>query len=538
MRKKISLLLVAALCCSTILAGCSKSESTGTQGSSAQQESTVAEGTEQVASETQGEEAALDTSEFVKLYGYLLGSPEPAFNDVMAEMNKMLKEDLNCEMEINFIDWSVLDSKYPLLLAAGEEIDWIYTADWCHYAAEANKNAFMEIDMDMVKQCMPLYSEYITDAAWDQVSLNGKIYMIPTSTPDVKAGGWIVRKDLADKYGVDLSKVETIWDMDEYLGAIKENEPSMIPMNMDNSYDLLAPVFALMTARDANFTDANKCGLVYAFDGKETADGVYSIFDEPVYGYLKEAAVKMKEWYDAGYINKDILAATTQSNDNFEQGISGISSDNTLGMQRTLAKCAENGWTPQIVLTDDANGHAAKNSYTNNGFAIAATCQNPERTLAAMDLIMNDPRYNTLLQYGIEGETYIINEEGKVDYPEGVTADTTSYNWENTGFWFINKNIQLPRASWTDDYIELNNKLIDGVLIDDPNIGFTFTTDSVKSEFSNVQNVWIQYFYPIAIGNVPDVDKALEELKVQLTAAGYDKLIEEAKRQYAEYTAN
>ena len=79
----------------------------------------------------------------------------------------------------------------------------------------------------MVKQCMPLYSEYITDAAWDQVSLNGKIYMIPTSTPDVKAGGWIVRKDLADKYGVDLSKVETIWDMDEYLGAIKENEPSM-----------------------------------------------------------------------------------------------------------------------------------------------------------------------------------------------------------------------------------------------------------------------------------------------------------------------
>ena len=436
MRKKISLLLVAALCCSTILAGCSKSESTGTQGSSAQQESTVAEGTEQVASETQGEEAALDTSEFVKLYGYLLGSPEPAFNDVMAEMNKMLKEDLNCEMEINFIDWGVLDSNY--------------TADWCHYAAEANKNAFMEIDMDMVKQCMPLYSEYITDAAWDQVSLNGKIYMIPTSTPDVKAGGWIVRKDLADKYGVDLSKVETIWDMDEYLGAIKENEPSMIPMNMDNSYDLLAPVFALMTARDANFTDANKCGLVYAFDGKETADGVYSIFDEPVYGYLKEAAVKMKEWYDAGYINKDILAATTQSNDNFEQGISGISSDNTLGMQRTLAKCAENGWTPQIVLTDDANGHAAKNSYTNNGFAIAATCQNPERTLAAMDLIMNDPRYNTLLQYGIEGETYIINEEGKVDYPEGVTADTTSYNWENTGFWFINKNIQLPRASWTD----------------------------------------------------------------------------------------
>lgn len=539
MRKKISLLMAAVLCCGTILAGCSNTESTGTQSSSAAQENAAEESIVQgIQEEQEGQQPALDTSEFVTLYGYLLGSPEPAFNEVMDEMNKMLKEDLNCEMEINFIDWGVLDSKYPLLLAAGEEIDWIYTADWCHYAAEANKNAFMEIDLDMVKRCMPMYSEYIADAAWDQVTLNDKIYMIPTSTPDVKAYGWIIRKDLADKYGVDLSKVETIWDMDEYLGAIKENEPSMIPMNMDNSYDLLAPIFALMTAKDAGFSDSNKCGLVYAFDGNETADGVYSIFEESVYSYLKEAAVKMKEWYDAGYINKDILAATTQSNDNFEQGISGISNDNTLGMQRTLAKCAENGWVPQIVLTDDANGHAARSSYTNNGFAIAATCQNPERTLAAMDLIMNDPRYNTLLQYGIEGETYIINDAGKVDYPEGVSADNTSYNWENTGFWFINKNIQPPRASWTDDYIALNNKLIEGVLIDDPNIGFTFTTDSVKSEFSNVQNVWIQYFYPIAIGNVPDVDKAFDELKVQLTAAGYDKLIEEAKRQYAEYTAN
>ena len=296
MRKKISLLMAAVLCCGTILAGCSNTESTGTQSSSAAQENAAEESIVQgIQEEQEGQQSALDTSEFVTLYGYLLGSPEPAFNEVMDEMNKMLKEDLNCEMEINFIDWGVLDSKYPLLLAAGEEIDWIYTADWCHYAAEANKNAFMEIDLDMVKRCMPMYSEYIADAAWDQVTLNDKIYMIPTSTPDVKAYGWIIRKDLADKYGVDLSKVETIWDMDEYLGAIKENEPSMIPMNMDNSYDLLAPIFALMTAKDAGFSDSNKCGLVYAFDGNETADGVYSIFEEPVYSYLKEAAVKMKE---------------------------------------------------------------------------------------------------------------------------------------------------------------------------------------------------------------------------------------------------
>lgn len=478
-----------------------------------------------------------DTSEFVKLYGYLLGAPESNFDKVMEEMNRMLKEDINAEMEISFIDWGVLDSKYPLLLAAGEDIDWIYTADWCKYTTEAAKNAFLEIDLDMIEKCMPLYSQLISDAAWDQVAINGKVYMIPTATPDVKAGGWILRKDLADKYSVDLSKVKTLWDVDEYFAALKENEPSMIPMNMDNSYDLLGPIWGLASTKDATLIDAYKCGVVGVADGTEIPDGIYSIFDEPVYTYLKEAAYKMKEWYDKGYINKDVLAATTRSTDNFEQGISGVSMDNTLGMQTTLAKAQEMGWETFILLGNNLSGHQLKNLYTNNGFALAATTKNPERTLMAMDLIMNDLRYNTLLQYGIEGENYVLTEDGKVSYPEGVTADTTTYNWESTGFWFINKDIQYPRDSWTDDYIKLNSETLSGVLIDSPMAAFTFSTDSVKTQYTNVQNVFMQYFYPISIGNVSDVDTAFEQLKVQLEAAGYNEMIAEAKAQFEAYAS-
>ena len=54
-------------------------------------------------------------------------------------LNARLKKDLNASMEINYIGWGDFQAKYPLVLAAGEDIDWIYTANWSFYFQEAAK---------------------------------------------------------------------------------------------------------------------------------------------------------------------------------------------------------------------------------------------------------------------------------------------------------------------------------------------------------------------------------------------------------------
>ncbi|MGA2641043.1 MAG: hypothetical protein ABSG21_09070 [Spirochaetia bacterium] len=65
-----------------------------------------------------------------KIIGYLLGDAPTGMPDVLQALNAKLKKDLNATMEINYIGWGDFQAKYPLVLAAGEDIDWIYTANW------------------------------------------------------------------------------------------------------------------------------------------------------------------------------------------------------------------------------------------------------------------------------------------------------------------------------------------------------------------------------------------------------------------------
>lgn len=132
-----------------------------------------------------------------KLVGYLLGSAPAGMPDVMQALNARLKKDLNTTMEINYIGWGDMQAKYPLVLAAGEDIDWIFTANWSFYFVEAAKGAFLELTDSMLKENMPLHTKVLSKGAWDQVRLpDGKLYMIPTPTPDRKVPLAVIRGDL------------------------------------------------------------------------------------------------------------------------------------------------------------------------------------------------------------------------------------------------------------------------------------------------------------------------------------------------------
>src|SRR5512140_1525023 len=188
--------------------------------------------------------AGIARAQETKITGYLLGAAPAGMGDVVAALNQKLKTDLNASAEINYIGWSELNSKYPLVLAAGEGVDWIYTADWCQYAQQAARGAFKEISLDMVQKYMPKHFAAVPKHAWNQVKVNGKIFMIPTSTPDRKVPIFLVRGDLRKKYA--LAPIKKFSEDEAYLAAMKKNAPDNIPMNPDNAYDLGHPFGALM----------------------------------------------------------------------------------------------------------------------------------------------------------------------------------------------------------------------------------------------------------------------------------------------------
>lgn len=105
-----------------LLAGCGSNNSSSSNGGAAKSGST---------SSASGE---LDTSEFVELSMYVI-SDRPAGQDAIDEnLNKLLKEKLNCSLKINWIGWAEYANKYPLLFSSGEEFDMAYSASWLNFA--------------------------------------------------------------------------------------------------------------------------------------------------------------------------------------------------------------------------------------------------------------------------------------------------------------------------------------------------------------------------------------------------------------------
>jgi putative aldouronate transport system substrate-binding protein len=472
-----------------------------------------------------------------KITGYLLGSAPAGMADVVAAVNQKLKTDLNASVEVNYIGWSELNSKYPLVLAAGEGVDWIYTADWCQYAQQAARGAFLEITPEMIQKSMPRHWAAVPKHAWNQVKVNGKIFMIPTSTPDRKVPIFLIRGDLRKKYG--LPPIKKFSEIEAYLAAVQKNNPELIPMNLDNGYDLGQPFGALMNELvPANYpvqisNNANGSPLLGEYEDPKRP--VHSILEEPYATAFKKAASTMKAWYDKGYINKNPFANTVLSRDSFAQGKSAVAFANSQNVQETLAKADQAGFAAEVIPVLSKTGTYPADPFTNNAVAIAASSKNVEKTLQFLDLIMEDPAYDYLVYFGVEGKNYVI-KDGKVALPPGVAADKNTYPPDAAGFWFTNKDIFKPLATWSPAYVELR-KNVKSMLFNSTFTGYTFSPDKVKTEVANLAQGWTQYANPMYVGAVPNVDQAFTTLSQKLKAAKVDKVLDEARRQVAEFGA-
>jgi putative aldouronate transport system substrate-binding protein len=474
--------------------------------------------------------AGIDVTKEVKLTGYLLGTAPEGFKDVLAELNKKLKKDINASMDINYLGWGDYQSKYPLVLASGEDVDWIFTGDWAFYQQEAGKSAFREITKEDLRKYMPLHYAKLSEEAYKEATLGGKVYMIPSSTPDKKLQTVIIRGDIRKKYGIP--EIKAVDQLEPYLEAVKNNERNMIPIYLDSQYDPgtifadLQMIYGYSTSgdliRSVSYNQLTKSGEVYDLFGENN-------------GYSgRKAAETLKNWYDKGYINKNPFANKVRSKDLLVQGKSAVGLGNSVDIQSTIVQSDTLGMDMEIIPVLSPEGKAIANSFLNNGAAIAASSKNPERTMMALDRIMEDKDYDYLVYFGIEGKNYVITPDNKIGLPSGVTADNNTYAPDAAGFWFTNKDIFLPLATWPEEYLKLKNK-IPSMLIQSPWATFSFDQSNVKTEVAALKEIDMQYFSPIEIGAVKNVEEAIKNLREKENAVGWQKVYNEVKKQANEY---
>lgn len=453
---------------------------------------------------------------------YVLGDAPQAMSEVLAELNELTERDLNATVDIRFIPWGDVATRYPLLLSSGEDFDMIFSASWRNYTLEANKGSFLALD-DLLPVHAPQLWEHMPEQAWREANVDGSIYMVPHNDPSFNVHGFMYREDLRRKYGVP--EPQHFEDMAAYFDAIKENEPQMVPFNEGNQLDVIS--YYLETRNELRLSPL--VGSVEYDVNNPTPEGLESRWFSDVY---REHYRLAKEWADAGYWSTDVLSSNINAEDAFRQGTSGSVIINLVGFNDRYREMRETHPDWELGWLDFTEGTAkAQNAgYTGDGISLNWATENAARSLMLLEKLHLDEAYAMLTYYGIQGEHYVY-QDGKVAQPP---AEDTGFEWNSFGWGWRENQYILPS---TNDWPQLTDRLAEYETRQyfHPLPGFTIDQSEIAAELAAIQQVEQQYGYPLNWGVVDDVDEAEVQLFEKLREAGIERVLEVQREQLAEW---
>lgn len=504
--KKMVAFVLAMSVCTSLLAGCSSSKSSDTK-------------------------ANADTSKKVNLVMYLWGSAGVDNKYAMDQLNKKLTEKINATLEIKYIPWDAIATKYPLILASGEPYDMIYTSSAANpnYFSLSEKSSFKALD-DLLPKYAPKAWSKISQNVWTDTKYDGKIYAVPSSYSEYIPKGLVYRGDLIKKYG--MQTISSMNDMEKYFDNVLKNEKGMIPWdaNSSNASDL----YGMFTESTSTWIPTPGIDLASMYLVAKSKSDTTDIFHPAFTDEFLSFAEKMKTWSDKGYWSQDVLSTKKDPVAAFNNGTGASYFHHAQGFVGSYGSLIKTQPTsdPQFFCFGEANKKVIKTRTMQNATAISANSKNPERSLMMLDLLMNDKEIYDLFQYGVKGRNYELDTNGKRVAPANFDDKKSAYG-------------QSAWSTRTDEFeIQVStdysgradmNKKYDEYAIKDPYSSFNFDSKSVASEIAAVNQVNATYGVPILFGKAGNAKTAVETYRSKLKTAGIDKIIAELKKQLQNY---
>jgi putative aldouronate transport system substrate-binding protein len=437
---------------------------------------------------------------------------------VQDEVNKITVPKINVKVKLMPISMAQYTQQLNLMLSGSEKLDLVSVfSDF--YPGLIAKGQLVALDELLNKNGSGIKSVISSDLL-KAGAFNGKTYGVPNGYNLAKPIGIVIKKELTDKYNIDITKIKTLADVEAVFKTIHEKEPNtpLLTKTLSGTYGALGFYSeALDRLGDSN-------GVLMANGGLK----VVNYYETAEYTNLVKL---MRKWYQAGYIQKDVA---TSKDDFWTSAKAGKASAQlgTVGVYMDLTDSIQHGTpvveqaiAPAYLDTAAINGHL---------WSIARNSQKPEKAMQLLDLLYTSKELNNLLDYGIEGKHYVKTSDANViDYPQGLNPMTVGYS--GLSWQFPNESIAyIQKGTPTDYWAKV--KEANGKMIKSPAIGFNFDPTPVKTELAAVTNVLNQYKVPLESGTV-DTDKILPEFNSKLKAAGMDKIVAEKQKQLDAWAA-
>lgn len=527
MKRKTIAAVLAISMAAALLGGCGGSQKTDTPASETETKS-ASEEAEPDSKGTEPASADKGSDDIVKLKWYMSINPvAPDTDKVIAKLNEYTREKIGVEIDYQVIANPDYKEKMPTYINSGEYFDICFTANWTtNYAQFAARDAFMDIT-DLLPQYAKETYDFVPQEEWDAVKVDGKIYGVPS----YKEMGWqcsvYANSDMAEEYGIDLSKVKTLNDYTEVLKTVKEKSQAegknVIGISGLNSGFQLGVPYESLTGTPS-LPGASAIPETNLFTEQEE---VFNQYATPEYmDYCK----MVHGWYQNGYTSKDPVQydsdIANRDNDFNNGNLFSYVTQNAPGAAQMLETTAGHGITSIDLTMPIFETRSALGGL----LAISSGSEHPEEALEFINLLNTDPYVGTLIRHGIEGEHYTAVGDNQIDRTMGGTLSPDKNGYDYTFGWqFGTPFNQKWDISYPENIAELFQEYNDKSITAKHN-GFMFDTATAETVIASVTNVVAQYGPALESGMVDPEEKIPEFLK-QLEQNGVDELLSEISSQ-------
>ncbi|MGM0830577.1 MAG: ABC transporter substrate-binding protein [Bacillota bacterium] len=453
-----------------------------------------------------GETSGDSTEDHVTLTWYLIGTPQKDVEDVMKEVNKYTKEKINTSIDLKLLDWGEYNDRMQVITTSGEEYDIAFTSSWANnYALNARRGAFVGLS-DLMDEYGKDMKKLIDPAFLEGAKIDGELYAVPTNKEVGQQAVLSFNNELVKKHGLDISKVNSIEDLEPLLAVIKEKEKNVTPIA---TFDAYLPFDSILQEE-----------LPFAFRLDGNTDEVVNKYEEDI---TMETLKTMHEYYKKGYIQKDAATST----DSWP-----LETANWFVRKEIYQPYAEAIWSRaagyEIVTRELHEPYIFNNSVTGSMQAISATSKHPERAMMFLNLLNSDEYLRNLLDKGIEGVHYEENEDGTI---KDLPARVENYNMPSfaIGNQLILKLYEDDPADKWDAFERFNESAKSS-----PALGFYFDSNPVRTEIAAISNVTSE-FSPALLKGAVDPEEYLPAFNKKLNEAGMQKVLDEIQKQYDEW---
>lgn len=529
-RKWIVSLMTTAMFIS-LLGGCGNAESGGNAEGTSGNESA-----DSAVSDGENEEAFTEDPAEVNVTFISMTAIPKDLQAIEDAINEITQKEINTTVHLEMIESGNYEQQIGLKMSSSEKVDLLVTLPYgsASYNNMASQNQLMDIT-DLLEE----YGQGVLDTVGDLISAtsrDGSVYGVTTYRSLVTSCYIVMRTDVLEDLGL-LEKAQNMTTLTEYteiLKAVKESEKwgSLAGIvSSDGAGTCLGLAGSYLGndnfADDTSYDQLGDLNKIIAINPDGSDPTVVNNFASEEY---KKIWQQMKDWYDAGYVYKDVTTEKEMAGNLVRSNVAfSFMCQSEIGVE--TSKAQECGMPVTCVKMNTMP--ISTSSCTKFVWAVPSSATEPEAAVKLLNMMYTDSRIGNLLAWGIEGTHYQV-KDGIAYYMDG--QDSNSCGYHTVDFLYGNQFLVLPWEGQEADFREVALEEMENAQTS-AYLGFSCDTTQITSELSAISNVLAE-FVPAIDGGVADAN-TYDEFLSKLESSGLPKVIEAYQSQLDEWlTAN